>query len=115
MNRIFILISLFSSTVLSADEVETVDGSILKGEILTIEDNNLTILTEFAGKLKIPDFRISRISCENELSFRMEDNRTFQGKINFSDGSVHDSASPVSNRAEIRRNLINRYRSRKIR
>ena len=85
MNRIFILISLFSSTVLLADEVETVDGSILQGEILTIEDNNLTILTEFAGKIKIPDFRISRISCENELSFRMEDNRTFQGKINFSD------------------------------
>lgn len=85
MNRIFILISLFSSTILLADEVETVDGSILQGEILTIEDNNLTILTEFAGKIKIPDFRISRISCENELSFRMEDNRTFQGKINFSD------------------------------
>ena len=78
MNRIFILISLFSSTILLADEVETVDGSILQGEILTIEDNNLTILSEFAGKIKSPDFRISRISCENEFSFRMEDNRTFQ-------------------------------------
>ena len=46
----------FSATVLSYDEVETADGSILQGEILTIEDNNLTILTEFAGKLKIPIF-----------------------------------------------------------
>ena len=77
-----ILLVLFSIqlTVL-ADKVVIKDGSILIGTVLGAVDGNLTIETEFAGKLKIPVTRIASINSESEISLRLEDNRTFRNKV----------------------------------
>ncbi|MDG0963581.1 MAG: hypothetical protein P8O23_00840, partial [Opitutales bacterium] len=74
-------IALFSYAHLSGDEIITKDGSRLQGKLLLLEDGNLTLQTEFAGKIKIPSNEIKSISTDNEISVRLEDNRTFESKI----------------------------------
>ena len=48
-----------------------------------MDDGNLSLKTDFSGKIKIPETQIESISTENEVAFRMEDNRTFKGRMNF--------------------------------
>ena len=57
------------------------DGSVLNGKILGLVDGNLTIETAFAGKIVIPFLEISSITSDNEISLRLDDNRTFDGLI----------------------------------
>ena len=64
-----------------ADSVETSDGSLLRGKILGMVDGNLTIETSFSGKIKIPYTKIATINSDNEISLRLDDNRTFDGLI----------------------------------
>ena len=44
-------------------------------------DGNLTIETSFSGKIKIPYTKIATINSDNEISLRLDDNRTFDGLI----------------------------------
>lgn len=83
VNRLLLAVSCLFSTNLGADEVRTLDGSILRGVILGMDDGNLSLKTDFSGKIKIPETKIESISTENDVAFRMEDNRTFQGRMNF--------------------------------
>ena len=80
-------IALFSYARLSADEIITKNGSRLLGELILFEDGNLTLQTDFAGKIRIPTNEIKSISTDNEISVRLEDNRTFESKILLSDDS----------------------------
>ncbi|MDB0030515.1 DUF481 domain-containing protein [Opitutales bacterium] len=80
-------IALFSYARLSADEIITKNGSRLLGELILLEDGNLTLQTDFAGKIRIPTNEIKSISTDNEISVRLEDNRTFESKILLSDDS----------------------------
>ena len=84
---IFLGIALFSYARLSADEIITKNGSRLLGELVLLEDGNLTLQTDFAGKIRIPINEIKSISTNNEISVRLEDNRTFESKILLSDDS----------------------------
>ena len=65
---------------LMADRVTTTDGSVLVGQILGMQDGNLTIETEFAGNFESP-IRESLRFREDTFSIRLEDNRTFNGVI----------------------------------
>ena len=75
------IILLLTFHFLHADDLETKDGSILKGQLLGMHEGNLTIQTSFAGKIKIPYHQIVKINGEEELSVRLDDNRTFSGSI----------------------------------
>ena len=79
---------MFFPLLTMADRVSVSDGSILNGSILGISDGNLTIQTEFAGKIKIPYHKISSIKSDNEISLRLDDNRTFDGIIENSDDNL---------------------------
>ena len=79
---------LFSPMVAMADTVTVNDGSVLLGSILGISDGNLTIQTEFAGKIKIPYHKVSAIKSDDEISLRLDDNRTFDGIIENSEDNL---------------------------
>ena len=69
MNKLLYLLSFLVWTVAWSDKIKTIDGSILQGEIIGMLDGNLTILTTYAGTLKIPEHQISAISsAEVQLS-----------------------------------------------
>ena len=76
MKFILLFFLLFHGALL-ADKVVLKNGSILIGSVVNSVDGNLTIETDFAGKLKIPVSRISSISSDDAISLRLDDNRTF--------------------------------------
>ena len=84
---ILLVIVLVTYGRLSADEIITKNGSRLLGELVLLEDGNLTLQTDFAGKIRIPTNEIKSISTDYEVSVRLEDNRTFESKILISDDS----------------------------
>lgn len=67
------------SGMLFADVVTTGDGSRLVGEIVGMEDGNLTILTKYAGSVRVSLPEIASIQTENPAYLRLEDNRTIEG------------------------------------
>jgi putative salt-induced outer membrane protein YdiY len=78
----FILLSLVTLQFsLLADKVVVKDGSVIIGSVLDVVDGNLTIETDFAGKLRIPVSEISSISSDAAMSLRMDDNRTFNDAV----------------------------------
>ena len=77
----YLIILLLIFHFLHADDLETKDGSILKGQLLGMHEGNLTIQTSYAGKIKIPYHQIVKINGEEEFSVRLDDNRTFSGPI----------------------------------
>lgn len=72
-----LLILVLFPFVLFADKVVVKEGSVIMGKVLGFVDGNLTIETDFAGKLKIPASQISSISSDAAISLRLDDNRTF--------------------------------------
>ena len=66
MKFILSFLLLFGGTLL-ADKVVLKNGSVLIGSVVNSVDGNLTIETDFAGKLKIPVARISSISSERVI------------------------------------------------
>ena len=84
MKSIFnFLFGLFFFGLLVADEIRTHDGSLIQGTIWGMEDGNLTIKTSFAGKIKIPYDQINSFTSDAPLTFRMDDNRTLNGTVQF--------------------------------
>ena len=80
MMRILLSLLLLQVSLL-ADKVIIKDGSVLIGTVTKIVDGNLTLVTDFAGNLRIPVSQISSINSESAISLRLDDNRTFNNKI----------------------------------
>lgn len=76
MKSLLSFLLLFHCSV-SADKVVVQDGSILIGSVVDFIDGNLTLKTDFAGKIKIPLSQIASISSTAAISLRLDDNRTF--------------------------------------
>ena len=86
MDKMIKLLLLFKigfvlSLSLQADEIITQDGSRLTGKLILLQDGNLTFETDFAGKIIIPTSKINSFFSDNEISIRLDDNRTFESKI----------------------------------
>lgn len=85
---LFTICSLLCSFGLSyADKIITKDGSQIVGKLVLFEDGNLTFKTKFAGEIKISTSEISSLLTDNEISVRLDDNRTFESKILLADDS----------------------------
>lgn len=85
---LFIICSVICSLSTSyADKIITKDGSQIVGKLVLFEDGNLTFKTNFAGEIKISTSEISSLLTDNEISVRLDDNRTFESKILFADDS----------------------------
>ena len=67
------------SATLTADIVITTDGSRLVGEVVGMEDGNLTLSTKYAGDVRVSLPKIKSIQTENPAYLRLEDNRTIEG------------------------------------
>jgi putative salt-induced outer membrane protein YdiY len=84
------------SGILAADIVITTDGSRLVGEVAGMQDGNLTLLTKYAGKVRVSLPEITSIQTENPAYLRMEDNRTIEGIVAPADaGKLNVGVPPV--------------------
>lgn len=79
------LFALFAVSVLclqgSADEVVTQNGSIVKGRIVGIVGDKLSIETDFAGKLEISKDQIATFSTEEPINISFESGNIYVGKV----------------------------------
>jgi len=84
------------SGILVADVVITTDGSRLVGEIVGMEDGNLTLLTKYAGSIRVSLPEITSIQTAKSAYLRLEDNRTMEGTLAPVDaGKVNVGVPPV--------------------
>lgn len=70
----------FCCNSLTADRVETRDGSVLYGSIITAEDGNLSFQTNNFGTFDIPLKEIVSLSSSENISVRDEQNNTLLGQ-----------------------------------
>ena len=93
--RLLGITSLLSVTLV-ADVVITNDGSRLVGEIVGMKDGNLTLLTKYAGSVRVSLSEITTIQTENPAYLRLEDNRTIEGIVSPADaGKLNVGVPPV--------------------
>ncbi|MCZ6675217.1 MAG: DUF481 domain-containing protein [Verrucomicrobia bacterium] len=92
-----------SVTSLFAGKVETKDGSIINGKILSIEDGVIHVETSYAGVISIKQEEVSTFSSENTINVSTQSGNTFLGTVEgegeaikiFADGGTFETA--VSN------------------
>ena len=82
---------------LSADVVVITDGSHLVGEVLGVDDGNLTLATKYAGNLRISLPKIAGVQTDENTFLRLDDNRTLSGPlVPAPPGSLNVGAPPVA-------------------
>ncbi len=90
-------VTLGFACALSADVVVINDGSHLMGEVLGVDDGNLTLATEYAGNLRISLPQIAGIQTAGDAFLRLDDNRTLSGPLVLAPaGSLNVGAPPVA-------------------
>ncbi len=75
----FLIVALI--TDVSADKVETIDGSVLLGKIRSVSNNKLTLATDFAGRLEISMSNVKNFTTEEEVIVRLNNGDTLKARI----------------------------------
>ncbi|MEX0615813.1 MAG: DUF481 domain-containing protein [Methylophaga sp.] len=81
MRTLFILISGALSTTAIADEVILNDGSILKGSIKQIANNQLVMDTAFADEVTIDFSKVSELSTDKKYMIQLDSSDRLVGQI----------------------------------
>ena len=69
------------AAVANADEIHTVDGSSLFGQIVKIDQGVVTIETDFAGQISIPQEKIASFSTDDPIYLTVEQGSTYFGPV----------------------------------
>ena len=85
----FILCLVGLAATLSADEIQILDGTVLKGKISSISEAEIQIETGFAGTLKIDRTQVSGFSTDEPVFVRLASGAVMPGTVSASEtGSV---------------------------
>jgi putative salt-induced outer membrane protein YdiY len=80
--------AIIASARLSADVVETKNGTRIVGKVTKIDGGSVYITTDFAGDLQIKQSEVSAISTEGPLAVRLSDGTRIQGPISMQNGAL---------------------------
>lgn len=75
-----ITIGLFVATSLGADQLRMKNGSLLIGEVIRVAEEEVTFETPFAGKIKIKQENIERITTDEPVTLMMQDGAVYDDK-----------------------------------
>ncbi len=81
-----LMIALTSSTMSASDEVRLKDGSLLVGTVIRIQDENLLLQTEHAGKVTINMSGVTGITTEKTQGIVVNESEPRFGTLEFKDG-----------------------------
>ena len=90
-----LLVSIFSlvfASVLVAGKIETKDGSIINGKILSIEEGVIKVETSYAGELSIKQSEVVVFSSEETINVATDGGNTFKGTVSGEEGSIKIAA-----------------------
>ena len=74
--------------MLSADTVETKDGSRLVGTVTKIDGGNVTLLTSYAGAITIKQSDVVSITTDSAVAVRLASGTRIDGKVSTEGGAV---------------------------
>lgn len=81
-----------SLTVLTAGVVQTKDGSLINGKILSVEAGEILIETSYAGIITIKQSEVSSFSSDETINVATQGGNTFVGTVEGDDGNIKISA-----------------------
>jgi putative salt-induced outer membrane protein YdiY len=73
---------------LSADVVETKNGTRIVGKVTKVDAGSVYVTTDFAGDLTIKQSEVSSIATDGPLSVRLSDGTRIQGPISMQNGAM---------------------------
>jgi hypothetical protein len=73
---------------LSADVVETKNGTRIVGKVTKVDAGSVYVTTDFAGDLTIKQSEVSAITTDGPLSVRLSDGTRIQGPISMQNGTM---------------------------
>lgn len=77
-----------SSAMLSADTIETKDGSRLIGTVSKIDGGNVTLMTSYAGAITIKQSDVVSITTDSAVAVRLASGTRIDGKVSTVGGAV---------------------------
>jgi len=80
--------AVIGSARLSADVVETKNGTRIVGKVTKIDGGAVYVTTDFAGDLQIKQSEVSAISTDGPLAVRLADGTRIQGPISTQNGTL---------------------------
>ncbi len=82
IHRLFVtLAALTAATLVSADVVETKNGSRLVGKVLQIDESIVLLKTEYAGEIKVKQADVSSVTTDEPLVVRLASGTVLQGTL----------------------------------
>lgn len=87
----WLLVSLFgvvSANLLSAGRIETSDGSIINGKILSIEAGVIKVVTSYAGEISIKQSEVVVFSSDETINVSTDGGNTFKGTVAGEGGAI---------------------------
>src|SRR6187455_2657593 len=83
MTRTYLKILMVVALVgrLAADQVDLIDGSIVKGQVISVEAGTVRIKTAFAGSLTIPLDQVKSLSTDEAVNVSLTGQPVRVGRI----------------------------------
>ncbi len=85
---IFGLLLTLSATSLLADQVTTLDGSVIKGSITEIEDGKISIETSYAGVIVVNQSEVANFTAASEINVATDSGNTILGTVDANDSGL---------------------------
>ncbi len=81
--RLFLFLSLFLIGSTLAGTIQLKDGSLVKGEILSVHQQSIDVQTKFAGLISINLAEVETFSTDKDHHIEFDNNDTTQGKVTY--------------------------------
>ncbi|MDG2168801.1 MAG: DUF481 domain-containing protein [Opitutales bacterium] len=75
------LISLLASPLVFAGKIETKDGSVINGKILSIDGGVIKVETSYAGEISIKQSEVAVFSSDETINVATDSGNTFKGTV----------------------------------
>lgn len=86
------IVSSCSLTVLTAGTVQTKDGSVINGKILSVEAGEIKIETSYAGVITVKQGEVASFSSDETINVSTQGGNTFIGTVEGEDGNIKIAA-----------------------
>ncbi len=83
---------LYSGSVLSAGKIQTTDGSIINGKILSIDEGVIKVETSYAGEISIKQSEVATFSSDETINVATDSGNTFKGTVAGEGGAIKIAA-----------------------
>ncbi|PTX91408.1 DUF481 domain-containing protein [Opitutus sp. ER46] len=94
VSRVLLCAAALAAGRLAADTIDTRNGAHLVGKIVKIDAGEITIDTDFAGKVKVKQAEVASFSTEAPIAVRLASGTRFDGQVTGATGGTLQITGP---------------------